>query len=285
MLLDLGFDIPANIDDSVTMFTLWGMRVLSAVLILVAGWLLGNHIKDWISKIKKLDATLKFFLGGLAKYTIFIVAIITVLGQFGVQTASLIAVLGAIGLAVGLAMQGTLSNVAAGTMLLILRPFNVGDYIESANVAGTVKELGLFGTEMVTLDNIFVFVPNSQLWNSDIRNFSRNLQRRQDIIVSVTYEDDLNKALKVIKKILDGDERLILTPGKEPMVAVNGMGPMGVDILVRLWTVNADVLPVKWDITRAIKEALDESGITIPAAPRSMPAPEEKSRDKDKKAA
>ena len=275
--------IPPNVDldTSIAIFTIWGVRVISAAAILIAGWMIGNYAKDIISKIKKLDETLKFFLGGLAKYAIFIISIITVLGQFGVQTASLIAVLGAAGLAIGLAMQGTLSNVAAGVMLLILRPFSVGDYIEAGDkIAGTVKELGLFATEMATLENIFVFVPNGQLWNSEIRNLSRNLHRRQDILVSITYEDDIDDAFKVIRKVISGEERLLDTAGKEPQVAVNNMGPMGVDIVVRLWTLGSDVLGVKWDLTKSIKEALEAAKITIPAAPRAVLEADAKSRDK-----
>ena len=270
-----------DLDTSIAVFTVWGMRVLSAVLILVAGWMIGNYAKDLIAKIKKLDETLKFFLGGLAKYAVLVIALITVLGQFGVQTASLIAVLGAAGLAIGLAMQGTLGNVAAGVMLLILRPFNVGDYIEAGTVAGTVRELGLFGTEMSTLDNIFIFVPNGQLWNSEIRNFSRNLHRRQDILVGISYEADINTAIKALDRVLDNEERLITTAGKEPQVLVGAMGAMAVDLIIRVWTTSADLQPVKSDLTKAIKETLDNAGIAIPSLPHAAAAPrEEKSRDK-----
>ena len=274
--------IPMDLDinSSVALFTIWGMRVLSAALILIAGWVIGNYAKRMITGIKKLDSTLKFFLGGMAKYTILAIAIITILGQFGVQTASLIAVLGAAGLALGLAMQGTLSNVAAGVMLLILRPFNVGDYIEMGNVAGTVKELGLFATEMATMDNIFLFVPNSQIWNSDIRNLSRNLHRRQDINIGIGYGEDIDKAFKVIQKILDKDERLIRTAGKEPEVMVGMLGESSVNLIVRVWSTTADVLHTKWDLTKAIKEALDEAGISIPFPTRTIINVSEKSKDK-----
>lgn len=258
------------VETGISLITIWGMRVLSAVLILIAGWTIGNWLKRMIESIKKLDETLKTFLGGLVKYTVFAVAIVTILGQFGVQTASLIAVLGAAGLAIGLALQGTLSNVAAGVMLLILRPFNVGDYIKFNSNEGTVKTLGLFGCEMATAENIYIFAPNSAIWNADIYNFSRNTHRRQDISVGISYGDDINKAFKTIQKVLDGEERLIRTEGKEPQVMVLRMGESSVDMIVRVWATTKDFWSVKWDLTKAIKEALDDAGITIPFPTRTV---------------
>lgn len=153
--------------------TLWGMRILIAVLILAAGWVLGNRASVAIRKMPRLDETLRGFLSNLARYTIFAVAFITVLTQFGVQTASLIAVLGAAGLAIGLALQGTLGNVAAGVMLLILRPFRIGDEITFGTVKGRVTALGLFVTELEGENGDFIFAPNSTLWNKEIFNHSR----------------------------------------------------------------------------------------------------------------
>lgn len=268
-----------DMETGVAVFTLWGMRILSAVMILVAGWLIGNYGRKAIMSIKKLDETLKFFLGGLFKYAVFVVAIITILGQFGVQTASLIAVLGAAGLAIGLALQGTLSNVAAGTMLLILRPFKVGDYIETGKVAGTVKELGLFGTELATAENIFIFVPNSQIWNSEIKNYNHNTQRRQDILFSISYEENIDKTFKTIQKILEKDERLVTSKGKEPQIVINTLGASSVDVLIRVWTTTGDYWTVKWDLTKAIKESLEDAGISIPATTRTIIAMPDKTQD------
>ena len=275
------------VSNGVSLFTIWGMRVLSAVLILIAGWVIGNYAKKMIRNIKKLDATLKSFLGGFAKYTIFFVSIIAVLGQFGVQTASLLAVLGAAGLAIGLALQGTLSNVASGVMLLILRPFNVGDYIEAGGIAGTVKDLGLFTTEFATPDNIFISAPNSQVWSSEIRNYNRNKQRRMDLTIGISYGDDINKAAKTIEKVLAKEKRLVKTTGKEPVIAVMGLGDFSVDIKVRYWTATSDFWETQWDLTKAIKEALDKDGISIPfptttieyaagAGGTAVPAPKKK---------
>lgn len=257
-------------EDMVALVTVWGMRVLSALVILIIGWMGGNYVQKFFRNMKRLDATLRTFLGGLAKYGILAIALVTVLGQFGVETASLLAVLGAAGLAIGLALQGTLSNVAAGVMMLILRPFSVGDYIEFKGVGGTVKSLGLFGCELNTPDNIYIYAPNSTIWNSDIYNYNRNMHRRQDIAVGISYDDDINKAFKTIASVLNSDKRLITTEGKEPQVMVAGMGESSVDLKVRVWSKTADFWSVKWDLTKTIKEALDKDGITIPFPTRTM---------------
>jgi small conductance mechanosensitive channel len=215
-----------------------------------------------------------------------------VLNQFGVQTASLIAVLGAAGLAVGLALQGTLSNVAAGVMMLILRPFNVGDFIEFNGKQGTVKSLNLFGTELATLDNVYLYAPNSTIWTTDIYNYSRNAERRQDLSFSISYSDDINKAFKTIQKVLDKDERVLKTEGKEPYIGVEALGGSSVDIKVRIWTA-ADHFFVKLDLIKAVKEALDKDGLTIPfptqtleiaEVPEALAAKSSKSSSKKKAA-
>ncbi len=251
-------------EDTIGLVIEWSFRLLSAALILVAGYMIGNWLKNTISKLDKLDGILKSFLGTAAKYAILVIALITVLGQFGVQTASLLAVLGAAGLAIGLALQGTLSNVAAGVMLLILRPFNVGDFVEFAGVSGTVKDLGLFTTELSSVENIHTVVPNSAVWGSEILNYSRNKQRRQDIVNGISYSDDINKAMKSIQKILDSEKRLVTSKGKEPAIVVSALGDSAVEITARIWTSTADYWAVRWDLTKALKEALDKDGLNIP---------------------
>ncbi len=248
----------------------WGMRLLSAAIILIAGRMIGNWLSNRIKSIKKLDDTLAGFLSGFAKYVILTVALVTVLGQFGVQTASLLAVLGAAGLAIGLALQGTLSNVASGTMLLILRPFKVGDFITAGGVSGTVKALGLFGTELATPDNVYIFVPNSRMWGGDIHNFSRNSERRQDIIVGISYNDDIDKAFKTVQKTLDKEKRILTKEGKEPLIMVSNMGDFAIDLTARIWTKREDFASVKADMNKALKEALDKDGITIPFPTRTI---------------
>ena len=162
-----------NIEEYMEQIIYWGLRVIGALIILIVGWIVGSWVRNRIQNVKKLDKTIASFLGNLAKYIILAVSLVAVLGQFGVQTASLLAVMGAAGLAIGLALQGTLSNVAAGTMLLILRPFGVGDYVEFGSTGGTVTALGLFGTELITVDNKYVFAPNSTVWGNEITNYTR----------------------------------------------------------------------------------------------------------------
>lgn len=279
-------------EDNIALLTLWGMRVLSALVILVLGWVLGKWAEKFFRNLKKLDATLRTFLGGMAKYTILAVALVTVLGQFGVETASLLAVLGAAGLAIGLALQGTLSNVAAGVMMLILRPFNVGDFIEFDGIAGTVQTLGLFGCELSTPQNVYLYAPNSTIWKADIYNYTRNLHRRQDINVGIAYDADINKAFKTVEKVLKKEDRLLDTKGKEAQIMVSNLGDSSVDLIVRVWTKTTDHFAVKWDLTKAIKEALDKDGIGIPFPSRTVyhvnpptSEPKEKKTSTKKKAA
>lgn len=262
-----------TIDMGVSLVTVWGIRILSAALIMIAGYVIGNWLKGMISKIKKLDGILQSFLGNMAKYAVLAVAVVTVLGQFGVQTASLLAVLGAAGLAIGLALQGTLSNVSAGVMLLILRPFNVGDFVEFAGASGTVKALGLFTTELATGDNVYTVIPNSNVWGTQIANYSRNKQRRQDIVNGISYSDDIDKAMKALKKVMDGDKRLITTKGKEPALMVSALGDSAVEITARFWTETSDYWAVRWDLTKAMKEALDKGGLNIPFPTTTLDMP------------
>lgn len=249
----------------------WGGRLVAAIVILILGWVLGNWINRRFEKLHRLDGTLKNFLGGLFKYTIIAVSIITVIGLFGIPMASLLAVLGAAGLAIGLALQGTLSNVASGVMLLILRPFNVGDYIEFGTEGGTVKSLGLFGTELAKADNVYLFAPNSRIWGNEIRNYSRNMIRRQDIAVAISYGDDLNKAIGIIHKILDADERVMKEPeDKKPQVVSDLLGDYSTNLIVRFWANNSDYWALRWDMTKAIKDALESAGISLPLTTRQL---------------
>ncbi len=249
----------------------WGMRLIGAIVILIAGWVIGNWIDRRFDNLHRLDSTLKNFLGGFFKYTIIFVAVITVIGLFGIPMASLLAMLGAAGLAIGLALQGTLANVAAGVMMLILRPFNVGDYITWGGQGGTVKSLGLFGTELAMPDNVYIFAPNSKIWGNEIVNYSRNALRRQDISVGISYGDDINKAFGVIMDVLRAEERILKTEvGKEPKVMVDAMADFSINLIVRFWSDNSEYWNLRWDITKTIKEKLDANGITIPFPTRTV---------------
>lgn len=242
--------------------TLWSALVIIALL--VGAWFLGGFLEDRLKNIERLDKTLRRFAGAVAKYAIYVIAVVMVLTKVGVPTASLLAVLGAAGLAIGLALQGTLSNISAGVMLLFLRPFNVGDTITAAGITGTVKNLGLFATELATADNLYQFVPNNKIWSSDICNFSRNTQRRNDVVMSISYSDDVDKAIKTMQKMLDKDERLVRTEGKEPKVFVNTLGASSVDIVGRYWTKSSDFFDTKTDMIKAIRHETEKAGLTIP---------------------
>ena len=248
----------------------YSLRVISALIILIAGWIIGSSVSKRINNISKLDKTLASFLGGFAKYVILAVAIVTVLGQFGVQTASLLAVLGAAGLAVGLALQGTLSNVAAGMMLLLLRPFNVGDYITYGSTGGTVQSLSLFGTELSTADNVYIFAPNSSIWNTTIMNYSRHDERRYDFSVGISYNDSIDKAFEIIDNVLSNEDRLLRNDGKEPQIMVEAMADSSVNIKVRVWCKSSDYWDIQWALNKAFKEALDNAGISIPFPTRTL---------------
>lgn len=253
-------------DTVVATVTTYGMSVVAAIVILIVGWIasswIGKGVDRALGRVKGCDITLRHFLSSLAKYTVIAVAAVMVLEKFGVQTASLIAVLGAAGLAIGLALQGTLQNVAAGVMLLAFRPFKVGDYIVAGGLSGTVKHISLFVTELSTPDNVQVIAPNAELWNKPITNYSVNPTRRQDFPVGIAYEDDVDKALAILKRLAEAEPRILKDPA--PEVMVTGLGESAVDLQLRAWMAAGDYWALKWDMTRAIKRALDAEGITIP---------------------
>lgn len=250
----------------------YGLDVLGAIFILIVGLMFAGWAqratRRALGRVSRLDETLRAFFASIVKYLIIIFVVLAVLNQFGVQTASLIALLGAAGLAIGLALQGTLSNVAAGVMLLIFRPFKVGDYIDAGGQAGTVKELGLFMTDMNTPDNVRIVVPNGAVWGSAIKNFSHNATRRVDLVVGIAYEDDINKAMASINGVIGADERIHGDPA--PLIAVTELADSSVNLVVRAWCDSGNYWPVKFDLTKAVKERLDSDGITIPFPQRDV---------------
>jgi len=250
----------------------YGLSVIGAVVILVvgfviAGWVRGS-VDRGLSKFKKVDETLRSFFSSLAYYAVVIFTVIAVLSQFGVQTTSFIAVLGAAGLAIGLALQGTLSNVAAGVMLLLFRPFKVGDYIEAGGLAGTVKGISLFVTELATPDNVQIIAPNAQLWGSAIKNYSFHPTRRVDIVMGIAYEDEIDKALAAIVDEAKKDSRVSADPA--PMAAVTDLGDSSVNFVVRVWCNAADYWGLKFDLTKNLKNRMDAEKITIPYPQRTV---------------
>lgn len=260
------------IDTLTPIILTYGLDIIGAILILIAGWVVANWLSkrvfNLVSTSEKIDYTLAPIIRKTVRIAILIVTLLAVLGQFGIQTASLIAVLGAATLAIGLALQGTLSNVAAGVMILSFRPFSIDDFITAGGTSGTVSEIGLFVTKLKTVDGLAILVPNSRIWGDIITNFSRNDTRRLDLVVGISYSDDMDKALQIVKDILDKDERVIKDP--EPLVAISELGDSSVNILARPWSHRSDFWQMKWDLTKKIKEEFDKNGISIPFPQRDV---------------
>lgn len=259
-------------EDMMPYFIEYGLEVIGAILILIIGlaaakWL-GKRVERYLERKERMDKTLIPLFVKMVKILVIVVTILAVLNKFGVETASLIAVLGTIGLAIGLALQGTLSNIASGIMLLLLRPFNVGDAVEIAGTAGVVDEIGLFVTDLHTFDNIAVTMPNSEIWGNEIKNYTRNPTRRVDLEFGIAYDDDMDKAMRIIHEVLDSDERVLDEP--EPLIAVNNLGDNSVAILARPWTNTENVWPLRFDITKRIKERFDEEEISFPFPQRDV---------------
>lgn len=244
----------------------YGLSLVSAIFILIAGYVLAGWvsraIRARLQRIKRFDRTLIPVLSQIARYSILIFTLVLVLAEFGIQTASIITVLGAAGLAIGLALQGTLQNVAAGLMLLFLRPFKVGDFIETAAGSGTVDEIGIFVTELRTSEGLFLSVPNSKMWSDSITNFSRLPTRRVEMVVGISYDDDIDKACALILELVRGEGRVLDAP--EPEVNVINLGESSVDLRLRAWTARQDYWDVRWGLVRDVKYALDNAGISIP---------------------
>lgn len=261
-----------TIDVTIEIVTAYGLDVLGAIAILIIGWWFAARAKSWtaraMEKTGKIDAMLTGFLSNMVRYVIIVVTVLAVLDRFGVETTSFVAIVGAAGLAIGLALQGTLSNVAAGVMLLFFRPFKVGDYIEGGGHAGTVKTVGLFVTHASTPDNVEIIIPNSQLWGSAIKNYSYNPKRRVDFVFGIGYEDDIDKAMGLIREIVSADERTHADP--EPFIVVSNLGDSSVDLTVRIWTDAANYWPLKFDTIKAVKQRFDAEGVSIPFPQRDV---------------
>ncbi len=249
----------------ITVITAYGLDVIGAIIILIIVNMISKRVPKTVANVlnkRGVDPTVVNFLGSLARMSILIITMLLVLAQFGVQTASLIAVLGAAGLAIGLALQGTLSNVAGGVMLLFFRPLRVGDYVEAAGHGGTVKAVNLFTTELATPDNVQIILPNASVWGGAIKNFSFHDTRRVDLVMGIAYEDDMDKAINVMNALIEAESRSLKDPA--PMIAVAELADSSVNFTVRMWCNSADYWGLKFDMTKAMKEAFDKEGISIP---------------------
>ncbi len=251
--------------------SVWGLRVVGAIALLVIGWIVARAVRSSLRKAlarTHMDPTLVPFVSNIGYYALLTFLVLAVMGIFGIQTASIIAVLGAAAFAVGLALQGTLSNFASGVMLLIFRPFKVGDYVDAGGVAGSVIEIELFNTVLNTPDNVRVIVPNSEVYGKVIHNYATNDTRRLDMVMGIAYGDDIGTAFQVIARVLDADPRVLKEPAMT--VAVGELGDSSVNLVVRPWCNKGDYWPLKFDLNRKLKEALEAAGCNIPFPQRDV---------------
>jgi len=266
-----GQDLAGLLGTAKEILAVYGIRVVGAIVVLVVGLTVAKFVRGGMRKAltrSNLDATLVPFLSGMVYYAVVAFVVIAVLNLFGVETTSAIAVLGAAGFAVGLAMQGTLSNFSAGVMLLVFRPFRVGDAVDVAGTFGTVQEVGIFSTTMATPDNVRIIVPNSTIYGQTIKNFSANERRRVDLTVGIGYDDDIATAIRTIERVVTADARVLADPA--PVVAVHELGDSSVNLVVRPWCVKEDYWAVYWDLTRRLKEELEAAGCSIPYPQRDV---------------
>ena len=272
--------MPGEVKDALPALTVMvvngAWNFLIAVLILIAGWIIarwmGRWVQDVIGRSHYVDDTLKPLVANFVRYAILAITVVAVLSQFGVQTTSLIALLGAAGLAIGLALQGTLSNVASGVMLLILRPFRVYEKIKVADVLGTVREIGLFRTELVTDEGTYISVPNTTIFSATIINVSREATRRTNFTVEVDRSEDADRIQKIILDRLAHEPRILKAPA--PAVEVDSLGPLSTTLSVRVWVRNNNFLATLSDIKKQVRRALQDAEIAAPvpvAAPAVAP--------------
>lgn len=252
----------------------YSFSVIGAVVLIVIGYVVAGLIERAIytglSQFHGFDETLRRFLSKTARYAIMVLIVVMVLGQFGVQTASIVAALGAIGLAIGLALQGTLQNIAAGIMLLVLRPFRIGESIKVGSVAGVVEEIGLFATRLRDVDGTYILAPNSKLWNEPVRNSTRNHARRNDVPVNISYDDDVDLAQKTLLANATGDKRVKAKPA--PIAFVDALNETSIAMVLRYWTSDTDFLKAKIDLTKLAHTTLNAKGIGFPK-PAADPRP------------
>lgn len=236
-----------------------------ALLILFVGLLIAKWVSRGISRmlsLRKIDATISGFIAAMIRYTIIAFTLIAVLGQVGIQTTSIIAVLGAAGLAVGLALQGSLSNFAAGVLLVIFRPLKAGEYVKVGSIEGTVTHVEIFSTTLLSADGHTIIVPNSNIIKENIINISREPDRRTDLIIGVAYDSQIEIVKKILNDIVTNESRILQEKGIT--IRLNEMGASSLNYIVRYWTKNGDATTVRWELLEQIKNALDQNNIAIP---------------------
>jgi len=258
----MSFDYQQMFDDFILP---WGINIVMAIAIFIIGKFIVKLLTNVARKLMntaKVDTILIDFIGSIVKSILMLFVIIAALDQLGVDTTSLIALIGAAGLAIGLALQGSLQNLASGVMLIVFRPFNDGDFIDAAGVTGVVEKIGIFTTTMRSGDNREIIVPNGALFDGTITNFSKRETRRIDMVFGIGYDDDLKKAKDILNRLIEEDERILKDPA--PLVAVAELADSSVNFNVRPWARTADYWSVYFDFHEKVKLAFDAEGISIP---------------------
>lgn len=271
MDLQIDKELSSLTDTALKLLTEHGLKVLGALVVLVVGWIVVNKINKFVKKtLDKLDVepSLITFFGALTLWVLRILLLLSVVSMIGVQTTSFLALLGSAGLAVGLALQGSLSNLAGGVLILLIKPFKVGDFIESGPFVGTVDKILLFTTELTTVGNQKVVMPNGSLANSNLINYSAHDTRRMDLDVGIAYSDDIKKAKDVIMKVVQEDGRALQDPA--PQVFVSALADSSVNIRLRAWYTTDIYWNVYWDMLENIKIAMDQNGLSIPFPQRDL---------------
>jgi small conductance mechanosensitive channel len=259
-------DWQAQFEDHWPTLASYGLKALGAFLVLIIGLRISGAMASFVRKqaIKRpnIDETLGSFFASLVRWFMTAATLIAALQLFGVQATSFVAILGAMTLAIGLSLQGALGNIASGIMIMLFRPYGVGQYIEVASVGGTVKEINLFQTILATPDNVQVIVPNSQAIDGIIKNYAGYPTRRIDLVFGIDYGDGMENAMNVIESVIKADKRVLADPA--PVVRVSELNSSSVDIIARPWVKTPDYWETRWALTQAVKNALDEAGISIP---------------------
>jgi len=255
-----------NIMDSLLLFaTTYGIKVVGAIVVLIIGRFVAGLMRGFVKKSlnsRGTDPAIAGFTSSMVYYLIIIFTVMAVMKNVGIETASLVAVLGAAGFAVGFALQGSLSNFAAGVLLLIFRPYKIGDFVDVAGVAGTVKDMGIFSTTLNSPDNIRILVPNGKVFGDTIKNITAEDTRRIDLVIGIGYGSSIEKAQQVLAKLIAADNRILRDPA--PQIAVSELADSSVNLVVRPWVKTSDYWGVRLDLMREIKEAFDKDGIEIP---------------------
>ena len=243
----------------------FSINLIAAIVIFYIGRVVARVVTNGVKKLmvaREVDKILETFVSNLVYTLLMVFVIIAAINQLGVQTTSLIAIMGAAGLAVGLALQGSLANFAAGVLIVMFRPYKVGDFVEAAGIAGSVIQVQILTTILKTGDNKQIIVPNGQIMSSIITNYSANDTRRVELTIGIGYDDDIDKARDTIQELIDGDDRILKDPAC--LIAVSALADSSVDFVVRVWVKSGDYSGVKFDLTEAIKKRFDKEGISFP---------------------